>query len=108
MKREHAVSQKAKGKFVPPADPVFKERPLLAEALADCWWDDGSPRDPWTLAINWQSGNCMLTMVDKGNERSTSTMADSLEEALELLEDLLARPNLPWRTWGKRGGGRKG
>jgi len=97
-----------KKKFVPPSDPIFKNRPLLAIALCDAWWDDGAPRDPYTLAINWHSGSCMLTLVDKPEERSTSTLADSLEEALDLVEGLLARPRMPWRAWGKKGGKKSG
>jgi len=102
MKREQQAVQKAKGKFVPPPDPIFKDRPLLAEALADCWWEDGQPRDPWGLSISYASGLAFCQINDPEVGRSLATTAETLAEALDQLEEVLGRPKLPWRVWGKK------
>lgn len=101
MKREKAQEQKGKGKFVPPPDPLLERLPRLAEAVADLFWDDGAPRHPYTLSVNWECGSCLVQMNDKENERSCATTAPGLSEALMQLETLLASPPLPWRYWRK-------
>lgn len=101
MKRESRDRQKKAGKFVSPADPVLSALPRLAEAVADMFWDDGSPREPWSLSVNWATGDCTLQLNDKEEGRSVSTTAPSLEEGLRLLEQLLERGHLPWRYWAK-------
>lgn len=106
MKREAAATQKSKGKFTPPEDPAFASRPLLAEAVADLFWEDGTPREPWSISLNWSTGMCMVSLNDKDESRSMNSSAPTMEEALDLMEGLLASPRRPWRYWG-RGKARK-
>lgn len=101
MKREKLDQQKKAGKFVPPDDPLLQKLPHLAEAVADLFWDDGSPREPYTVSANWASGSCTLQLNDKEGRRSVASTASSLSEALMLLEELLQRGALPWRYWPK-------
>lgn len=104
MKREQAAVQKSKGKFVPPPDPIFEALPLLAAYVADAWWEDGSPREPSSLTINWASGMAMVQLNDKEEDRSLSTTAESLSDGLKQLEELLHRSPLPWRYWKRKPG----
>lgn len=108
MKREEAAVQKAKGKFTPPIDPIFKALPKLAAFVADAWWDDGSPRDPCTVSVNWKSGMAMVQLNDSENERCLATTAESLSDGLKALETLLEGAVLPWRYWQKKRDKKKG
>jgi len=103
MKREGQAEQKKKGKFVAPDDPFLKDRPKLAEAVADAWWDDGSPRDPFTMSVSWSSGVVVAQLNDKEQDRSLATTADTLEKAGDNFEELLGKSVLPWRYWKSRG-----
>lgn len=99
MKREAEAHQKANGKFVPPADPLLARLPRVAEAVADLFWEDGTPREPWGLSLGWATGQCLLQLNDKERRRSLAVTAPSASEALLLLEELLGQPSLPWRYW---------
>lgn len=102
MKRDAAAKQKGKGKFEPPLDAFFHKLPRLAEGLCDLFWEDGSPREPWTLSINWSGPMPTVQVNDKEEERSSATTAATVQEALEAIEQLLVAGGLPWRYWGKR------
>lgn len=106
MKREHRDKQRKAGKFSPPDDPLLEKLPRLAEAVADVFWDDGSPREPYTLSVNWSTGMCLLQLNDKEEGRSVAVTAPGLSAALLLLEELLVAGHLPWRYWGKQKGKR--
>lgn len=101
MKRDNADKQKKAGKFVPPEDPLLEKLPRLAEAVADTRWDDGSPREPYTLSVNWSTGMCLLQMNDKEEGRSVAVTAQGLSQCLLMLEELLVSGHLPWRYWAK-------
>jgi hypothetical protein len=101
MKREAIDAQKTSGKFVPPADPLLKGCPFVAEAVADLFWEDGSPREPYGLSFNWSTGQCLAQLNDRAGRRSLSTTATTAAEGVAQLEELLATPgNRPWRHWG--------
>lgn len=101
MKREAADAQKSSGKFVAPNDPIFKGNPLVAEACADLFWEDGTPREPYGLSFNWGTGQCLAQLNDRAGRRSLSTTAATAQEGVAQLEELLATPgNKPWRHWG--------
>lgn len=102
MKREQAAQQKSKGKFVPPSDPFLEGLQHLAEGVADHFWDDGTPREPWTLSLNWSGPMPTVQLNDKSGERSVATTASTVREGLEALEALLKQGALPWRYWGKK------
>lgn len=106
MKREKQAAQKAKGKWVPPEDPFLQGLPLLAEALSDHFWDDGSPREVWTLSVNYSGPMPTVQLNDKDEGRSVASTAPSVREALEALEGLMGRGALPWRYWQQKKKGR--
>jgi len=103
MKREAVQAQKEKGKFVCPDDMILQKLPRLAEACADLFWDDGTPREPYTLSFNWSTGQCLVQLNDKEVGRSLACTAPNAAEGLKMLNDLLGLPSLPWRYWGNKG-----
>lgn len=106
MKREAIAAQTKAGKFKCPPDKVLERLPRLAEAVADLFWDDGSPRQPYTLSVNWESGSCLLQLNDKEQGRSVAVTAVGIQEAMQMLEDLLTQGHLPWRKWAPQKGRR--
>jgi len=102
MKREKVEQQKVVGKFQAPADAIFKSRPHLAMAVADCLWDDGTTREPYALSVNWASGTCLVSLNDRAECRSVSTSCDDFDSGLDALEALLKAERLPWRYWGAK------
>jgi len=82
------------------ADADFAKRyPELAAGLCDPWWDDGSPREPWTLTIRFGPDDVSVGVNDKSKNRSTFTVSASLAKCLALIEDMAAKGRMPWRTW---------
>jgi len=102
MKREAAAKQKSKGAFVPPDDPFLEGLGGLAAAVADLFWDDGTPRDPWSLSLNWGTGLVTASLNDKEESRSLNSSGRTVREALDALQVALDMPQRPWRYWGKR------
>lgn len=99
MKREQQETQRKKGKFVPPSDPLLDGLPHVAEGLADVLWDDGSPREPWSLSVNWSGPMPTVQLNDKEVGRSAASTAPTVREALLALEALIVSGGLPWRYW---------
>jgi len=102
MKRDNAERKAEKGKFEPPPDSIFQDRPALADACANPWWDDKTEKGCWTLSLNWETGSCMVSVTDRENSRSLNSTAETSSEALDAMESLLASERRPWRYWGKK------
>lgn len=101
MKREAEATQRKQGKFVAPAEGIFTHRPRLAEALCDQFWDDGTPRDPWGVSLNWSGLTVTASLNDRPRKRSLNSSGANVDEALNALEGALGMPQIPWRSWGK-------
>jgi hypothetical protein len=100
MKDDQVSNQKKAGKWEMPSDPFLGPYPTIAQYLTDCFWDDGRSRIPCKLGVKWW-GSCVdVSLNDEGKRRSCVTTADTLEEALTLLESHLADGGAPWRQWG--------
>lgn len=100
MKRDNNNRQAAKAKFEPPEDIIFKGRPNLADACCNPFWDDKTPKGCWCLSLNWDTGSCTVSVSDKDEKRSLNSTGLTAEEALDLMEGLLASDHRPWRYWG--------
>jgi hypothetical protein len=100
MKDDQIENQKKKGKWEMPTDPFLGPYPTIAQHLTDVFWDDGRPRVPSTLKVKWWGIKVDVSLNDDGKRRSCTTTADTLEEALGLLEAYLAEGGAPWRSWG--------
>lgn len=100
MKRDNNDRVKSKGAFEPPEDELFTQRPFLADACANPFWDDKSPKGCWTLSLSWDTGMCMVSVSDKDEKRSLNSTAESSSAALDAMESLLMSERRPWRYWG--------
>lgn len=101
MKRDIIVKRKSGEGFDPPDDPFFEERPLVAEACCDPIFEDGSPREGWTISLSWAGPYVTLSLSDKQGRRSLNTTAPTVGAAMNAMEGLLSVPIRPWRYWGK-------
>lgn len=89
-------------KRVPMPDGDFASGyPLVTEYLCTQQYDDGSPRERSALSLFCEDGMLKLALNDKAEGRSLYVSAESLEDALELLERALHATNAPWRLWPK-------
>lgn len=100
MKKDNINRNAKAGKFEPPPDGIFHGRPNLADACCNPFWDDRSPKGCWALSLNWDTGMCTVSVSDKEEGRSLNSTASTAEEALDLMEALLATEHRPWRYWG--------
>lgn len=76
----------------------------VCEYLVTTKWDDGSPREPSAISVSVSDGALMIALNDKDLKQSIYTSAETLQEALKLMEDSLASSKVTWRPWkaGKR------
>jgi len=97
MQRPSQAPRPKKGEFAC-CDTVFKSTyPLLCAGMCDPWWDDGKPREPWTLKISMNDQQVMLTVNDKDSKLVAFTSAEALVEGLEAIETALESGGLSWR-----------
>jgi hypothetical protein len=75
------------------------EYPTLTDWMVDDKWDDGKPRAVSTISINFSQGSVTVGLSDHAFQRSAYTTADTLAEALDLLEAALAGERIGWRRW---------
>jgi hypothetical protein len=98
MKRTAAGAPDPKSRVWKCPDEWFaKDYPTLTAGLCDPWWDDGKPRDTWTLKIAYSGGGCTVVTNDPGGKLVLFTTAESLSAALEALELALQTGTAAWR-----------
>jgi len=102
MKNDNVDRHARKGKFEPPSDPMFDGRPNLADACCNPFYDDKSEKGCWSLSFSWETGACQVSVTDKDNCRSLNSTSETSEDALHVMEALLASERRPWRYWGKK------
>lgn len=105
MKRQKQPAS-GKGRFRCEDAAMLKRFPRLMEALTDPWWDDGKPREVWTLTVAYRDGEVNVGVVDRAAQASSYTTAETLEEALKLIEEALEAEKLPMRPWARQGRGK--
>lgn len=94
--------QPAKGQktSVVVTDASWSEKfPTVITYMTDAKWDDGKPREPSTLSINFSTGSPTISLSDHALQQSAYTTADTVAEALELLEEALVEGKVRWRPW---------
>lgn len=98
MKRESPAGSTAKGAWTCPDPHFLKLYPDLAQGMCDCWWDDGKPRICFKLSVGFDEGRgTSLTLSDKGGDRYAFTNAETLSDALNILNTALAAGTVAWR-----------
>ncbi len=83
-----------------------KNFPVIVQYLTDSKWEDGKPRELSTLSINFSTGKANVGLSDHALQQSVYTTADTVQEALKLLEKALVTDSASWRRW-KGGKGKK-
>jgi len=101
---DEAHDRQKPSKWVMPAEPMLAGLENLARYLTDFWWEKPTvkPRIPCKLAIQFFGEAVQVTMNDEEKRRSTHTTAQTVREALELLDARLGAGEAPWRQWGKQ------
>lgn len=102
MKRPSSQVAPKKGSWSCPDAPFFEKFPTLASGMCDAWWDDGKPREVWSLTVRFEAEAVHLCVNDKEASMGLYTTGESLEGALELLESCLANGSASWRRWKKK------
>jgi hypothetical protein len=101
MKRPEAQKLQPKGQWLC-CDKSFQENyPTLTQGMCDVWWDDGKPREPWTLTLRFDSAGVSLCVNDKGLAMGLYTNGENVDDALALLESALKEGTAQWRRWKK-------
>jgi len=101
MKRRASKDQAVKGKYLQHSEPMLKAYPAVVKFLWDCWYDDGQGRELSKLTISLVPSGVSIALSDPGERASAFTTAESLVEALGLLEAAIAGTGDPWRPWPK-------
>jgi hypothetical protein len=101
MKRSSPVAAPKKGEWVCPDKEWAKEYPTLCQGLCDPWWDDGKPRQCWSLTVRFEPDAVHLCVNDKDSSSGLYTTGEDLSGALALLEEALSQGTASWRKWRK-------
>lgn len=102
MKRREAPRPGKKGEVVCP-DPAFlKEYPTLAVGMCDSLWDDGKPREVWTISIRMKDKGVLITVTDKNYGECLYTEGEDLLCALALVEEALSQGLASWRKFSRK------
>jgi len=99
MKKRAKLETPTPQAWVPSQDPFYKKLPYVDECMNNPWYEDGDARQLGNLKINSTSSGVQLILSDPDNRESAFTTASTVREALELLENALAREVGVWRPW---------
>lgn len=102
--KEDSRNRQTPGKWkMPEGEPFWEKLPTLAQYCTDFWWEETKkPRIPCKIAMTFFEGAVNLSLNDEEKRRSCHTTAQTVREALELLEAHLEAGTAPWRSWGKQ------
>ncbi len=101
MKKRARSDQRAKGEYAQHTEEFFKRYPEICRVLWDCWFEDGSARELGKLSIGLVPDGVNLALTDPSERVSAFCTAQTLKDAMRLLEDAIAGPGDPWRPWPK-------
>ena len=97
MKRKAQEAQKKRGKFEPSTDPFLQGLEELNQGMTDQFFDDGKPRDGFTLRIRIGDGEVQVTVNDPNDDEWGTTTAETVREALERMDQALANGTFKWK-----------
>jgi len=99
MKRRSIETQKKAGKWEPSGDPFLAKFPNIDRECTDCFWDDGSVREPCSLSIRPGKSGASVYLSDPENSAGINTAGSDVNDAMEKLEAYLATGSPTWRPW---------
>jgi len=99
MQRPSDGAPQKKGEWHCPDADWLSTYPVLSQGMSDRWWDDGKPREAWTVTIRFGIDDVHLSVTDHGLQRSLFTTAESVIEGLSQLEAVLSGGASSWRRW---------
>lgn len=100
MKKPNVVGGIPLGAVVPDKGNLLDGLPTVWSMLTEDAWEDGSARLRSTLLMMCDGAAFKLWLNDKALERSCWVSGESLEHALNALEDLLYTDSAGWRMSG--------
>lgn len=102
MKRREPPKPGKKGEVICPDTAFAKAYPTLAAGMCDGLWDDGKPREVWTLSIRMKEKGVLLTVTDKNYGECLYTEGEGLDDALALVEHALSQGVASWRKFSRK------
>ena len=101
MKRPASQAALKKGEWSCPDKTWMKEYPNLCAGLCDPWWDDGKPRELWSITLRFEGDSVHACVNDKGGNQGLYTTGEDVDDVLALVEAALAGGLASWRRWRK-------
>lgn len=99
MKKPVRASSEPTTRVPMPDEEFVLSYPVLTTFLCDSAYDDGSLRERSTLTVFVEDGSIKVALNDRAEARSLYVAAQTLPEALELLERGVNADQPPWRLW---------
>lgn len=100
MKRpEGKVAGARSGGGVCSDEQLVKRYPTIMLYLTDAVYDDGGAREVSALSVSVRDGQVALALNDKDLKQSLYTQAETLPEAMKLMEGALVSGTGEWRPW---------
>jgi len=97
MQRPSQAARPKKGEFKCPDEDFMLTYPKLAAGLCDPWWDDGKPREPWSIKVQMKDDAVLFTITDKESKLVAFTTSEGFIEGLVSIEKALEEGGLSWR-----------
>lgn len=92
--------QKERGKWEMHPEPMFAKCPNINQYLSDCYYDDGRERELASLSIRLCGDQVSVSLTEQARERTMTTNAKTVREAIEAMEKHIATNGPAWRNWG--------
>lgn len=102
MERRQPPKPGAKGEVAYPDKKFAKEYPTLARGMCDGLWNDGKPREVWTISIRMKEQGVLITTTDKNYGECLYTEGEDVDSALALVEEALAQGTASWRKFNRK------
>jgi hypothetical protein len=98
MKKPERSPDGAVGSGAPGKGSFFSTRPCIWGYLTDDKWDDGSKRERASILFVADGPTAKVWLNDRATARSAWATGETLDEALDQLEEMLATDAAPWRA----------
>jgi len=102
MQRRQPPAKGTKGEIIYPDKAFAKDYPTLARGMCDAFWDDGKPREVWTISVRMKEQGVLVTTTDKNYGECLYTEGEDLLSALALVEEALSQGTASWRKFQRK------